>query len=111
VRHHHERFDGKGYPDGIAGEDIPLGARILAVADSYEAMMSDRPYRKALPVVEAVKEIETNAGTQFDPVVVKAFMEAIVEQEEKAKADTIAAEQYRTRGVTSAETAPATPPA
>ena len=111
ILHHHERFDGKGYPDGIAGEDIPLGARILAVADSYEAMMSDRPYRKALPVVEAVKEIETNAGTQFDPVVVKAFMEAIVEQEEKAKADTIAAEQYRTRGVTSAETAPATPPA
>ena len=71
--------------------------------------MSHRPYRKALPVVEAVKEIEMNAGTQFDPVVVKAFMESIVEQEEKAKADTIAAEQYRARGISMTESATATP--
>jgi len=63
ILHHHERFDGKGYPDGLAGEHIPLGARILAVADSFEAMMSDRPYRKALPVAEAVRELELNAGS------------------------------------------------
>ena len=81
ILHHHERFDGKGYPDGLAGEHIPLGARILAVADSFEAMMSDRPYRKALPVAEAVRELELNAGTQFDPVVVKAFMAAVAEEE------------------------------
>ena len=77
ILHHHERFDGRGYPDGLAGEEIPLGARILAVADSFEAMMSDRPYRKGLPVEEAVKELEINAGTQFDPVVVKGFMAAL----------------------------------
>jgi HD-GYP domain-containing protein (c-di-GMP phosphodiesterase class II) len=81
ILHHHERFDGKGYPDGLVGDQIPLGARILAVADSFEAMMSDRPYRKALPVTEAVKEVDLNAGTQFDPVVVKAFMEAVSEEE------------------------------
>ena len=81
ILHHHERFDGKGYPDGLAGEQIPLGARILAVADSFEAMMSDRPYRKALPVAEAVRELELNAGRQFDPVVVKAFMAAVAEEE------------------------------
>ncbi|HEY5527124.1 MAG TPA: HD domain-containing phosphohydrolase [Candidatus Anoxymicrobiaceae bacterium] len=77
ILHHHERYDGKGYPGGLSGDDIPLGARILAVADSFEAMMSDRPDRKALPVAEAVKELQINAGTQFDPDVVKAFMRAI----------------------------------
>lgn len=81
ILHHHERYDGNGYPDGLEGEDIPLGARILAVADSFEAMMSDRPYRKALALDEAVKEIEDNAGTQFDPVVAKAFIEALSEGE------------------------------
>ncbi|MBK5091937.1 MAG: GAF domain-containing protein [Actinobacteria bacterium] len=79
IMHHHERYDGKGYPDGLAGEEIPLGARILAVADSFEAMMSDRPYRKALQVEEAVKELEVNAGTQFDPIVVRAFIEVLKE--------------------------------
>jgi putative nucleotidyltransferase with HDIG domain len=77
IMHHHERYDGKGYPDGLAGEEIPLGARILAVADSFEAMMSDRPYRKALPAEDAVKELEANAGTQFDPTVVQAFIEVL----------------------------------
>lgn len=74
ILHHHERYDGKGYPDGLKEEEIPLGARILAVADSFEAMMSDRPYRKALPLEEAMKELEINAGTQFDPRVVEAFL-------------------------------------
>ena len=74
IRHHHERWDGKGYPDGIAGEDIPLGARIIAVADSYDAMTSDRPYRKALPHEVALIELQRGAGTQFDPSVVDAFL-------------------------------------
>jgi putative nucleotidyltransferase with HDIG domain len=74
IRHHHERWDGKGYPDGIAGEDIPLGARIIAVADSYDAMTSDRPYRKALPHEVALVELRRGAGTQFDPMVVEAFV-------------------------------------
>jgi len=77
ILHHHERYDGKGYPDGLRGVEIPLGARILSVADSYEAMMSDRPYRKALPISEAIKELDINAGTQFDPEVVKAFLEVL----------------------------------
>ena len=66
IRHHHERWDGKGYPDGIAGADIPLGARIIAVADSYDAMTSDRPYRRALPHEVAMIELQRGAGTQFD---------------------------------------------
>lgn len=73
VRHHHEWFDGRGYPDGLAGEDIPLGARIIAVVDAFEAMTSDRPYRKAMGREEALAEIRRCAGTQFDPRVVEAF--------------------------------------
>ncbi len=84
ILHHHERWDGKGYPDGLKGEEIPLGARILAVADSFEAMMSDRPYRKALDLHDALKEIEDNAGSQFDPDVVGIFVEVIVEGETAA---------------------------
>ena len=79
IMHHHERYDGEGYPDGLAGEEIPLGARILAVADSFEAMMSDRPYRKALQMEEVIKELEVKTGTQFDPVVVRAFIEILKE--------------------------------
>lgn len=74
IRHHHERWDGKGYPDGIAGTDIPLGARIIAVADSYDAMTSDRPYRRALPHEVAMIELQRGSGTQFDPTVVEAFL-------------------------------------
>jgi diguanylate cyclase (GGDEF)-like protein/PAS domain S-box-containing protein len=74
VRHHHERFDGKGYPDGLAGEDIPLEARILAVVDSFDAMIHERVYRKALSWEEAIAELERCAGTQFDPAVVEAFL-------------------------------------
>ncbi len=77
VRHHHERYDGKGYPDQLAGEEIPLGARILAVADSYEAMTSDRPYRKALSVERALDELVRNKGTQFDPRIVDEFVRIV----------------------------------
>ena len=73
VRHHHERWDGTGYPDRLAGENIPLGARIFAVADSFDAMTSDRPYRRALPIAEACAEIARCRGSQFDPTVVDAF--------------------------------------
>jgi putative nucleotidyltransferase with HDIG domain len=74
VRHHHERYDGKGYPDKLAGDDIPLIARVVAVADAFDAMTSDRAYRKALPVEAAIAQIEQGAGTQFDPVVARAFL-------------------------------------
>ena len=67
VRHHHERWDGKGYPDGLKGEDIPLAARIVGVCDAYDAMTSDRPYRKAMSREDACVEILTSSGSQFDP--------------------------------------------
>jgi diguanylate cyclase (GGDEF)-like protein/putative nucleotidyltransferase with HDIG domain len=73
VRHHHERFDGRGYPDELAGEDIPLESRIILVADAYEAMTSDRPYRKAPGEEVAVAELRKHAGAQFDPQVVAAL--------------------------------------
>ena len=73
VRHHHERWDGKGYPDGLSGEAIPLGARIFAVADSFDAMTSDRPYRRAMSVADACAEVARCRGTQFDPSIVDAF--------------------------------------
>ncbi|MDX6581519.1 MAG: hypothetical protein QOI10_703 [Solirubrobacterales bacterium] len=77
VRSHHERYDGAGYPDRLLGEEIPLAARILSVADSLDAMISDRPYRKALPLETARDEIEANSGSQFCPRVVAALTEVI----------------------------------
>lgn len=74
VRHHHERYNGKGYPDGLSGEQIPLGARILAVADAYDAMTSERSYRKAMSDETACTEIERGKGTQFDTEVADAFL-------------------------------------
>jgi putative nucleotidyltransferase with HDIG domain len=74
IRAHHERWDGNGYPEGLAGEGIPLGARIFAVADSFDAMTSDRPYRRGRRLEEALTEIERCSGTQFDPAVVRAFL-------------------------------------
>jgi len=73
VRHHHERYDGKGYPDGLAGEQIPLGARILAVSDAYDALTSDRSYRASMTTNIAYIEIELGKGTQFDPRVADIF--------------------------------------
>jgi HD-GYP domain-containing protein (c-di-GMP phosphodiesterase class II) len=74
ARHHHERFDGRGYPDNLAGTDIPLDARILAVADAFDAMTSDRSYRPALSHEEAKRRLLADAGTQFDPECVAAFV-------------------------------------
>lgn len=75
VKHHHEHYDGKGYPEGLQGEEIDITARIIAVADTYDAMTTDRPYRKGLSHEKAVEEIKRCAGTQFDPVMVEAFLQ------------------------------------
>lgn len=93
VLHHHERFDGKGYPHGLKGNDIPVGARIIALADSLSAILQDRPYRQARDFETAKREIVRCSGTQFDPRVVEAFrqssetirsiIEGLVEREEK----------------------------
>jgi HD-GYP domain-containing protein (c-di-GMP phosphodiesterase class II) len=77
VYHHHERWDGKGYPDGLKAEKIPVGARIVAIVDAYDAMTSDRPYRKAMPFEAAAEILRDGAGQQWDPAVVKVFIEAI----------------------------------
>jgi len=77
IRHHHEHFDGGGYPKGLKGEDIPVVGRLIAVADAYDAMTTDRPYRVKLDHREALIELKNYAGTQFDPRVVDAFINAI----------------------------------
>jgi HD-GYP domain-containing protein (c-di-GMP phosphodiesterase class II) len=76
VASHHERWDGKGYPDALVGENIPLLGRILAVGDAFSAMTTDRPYRKGLDYKVALEEIRVNSGTQFDPTMVQAFLTA-----------------------------------
>lgn len=86
VRHHHERYDGRGYPDGLAGEAIPWSARLVAVADAYEAMTSDRPYRRALPARVALEELAAKAGSQFDPEIVQAMLALGPELEERVAA-------------------------
>jgi HD-GYP domain-containing protein (c-di-GMP phosphodiesterase class II) len=73
VRHHHERFDGRGYPDRLERDAIPLGARIISIADALSAQTSDRPYRKAIPLDQAWEEIERHSGSQFDPAIVELF--------------------------------------
>jgi HD-GYP domain-containing protein (c-di-GMP phosphodiesterase class II) len=77
VLHHHEKYDGTGYPDGLKGEDIPLGARIISIVDVYEALTADRPYRKAMSNQDAIKIIQDNSGTQFEPRVVEAFIDLL----------------------------------
>lgn len=77
VLHHHERYDGKGYPEGLKGNDIPYFARIITIADAYDVMINERVYKKALSVEEALKELKNNAGTQFDPMLVSLFIDKI----------------------------------
>jgi putative nucleotidyltransferase with HDIG domain len=79
VKHHHERYDGSGYPHGLRGEGTPLAARIVQVADAFDSMTQSRSYRWGIPPTEALEEIERNAGTQFDPWVVRAFVASITD--------------------------------
>jgi len=83
VRHHHERYDGKGYPDGLSGSDIPLIGRLLAVIDAFDAMTSDRPYRKGLSTEQALQELISGSGKQFDPQMVNSFLEYWESQDHK----------------------------
>ena len=89
IRHHHENFDGSGYPDGLAGEHIPIGARIIMIADTIDAMTTDRPYRRALTFTRAVQELSKYASRQFDPHLVQiversAAMRRLLEPERGA---------------------------
>jgi HD-GYP domain-containing protein (c-di-GMP phosphodiesterase class II) len=88
ILHHHERWDGKGYPDVLVGEDIPMGARLLAVADTFHAMTSDRPYRAAIPAEKTYEEILSQSGRQFDPKMVR--LPALLEGAAKSCASTSA---------------------
>src|SRR5439155_14954834 len=81
ILHHHERYDGSGYPERLGGAAIPIQSRIISVADSFEAMTGTRPYRQGMPVEEALAELKANAGTQFDPSCVDALV-AVVEDSE-----------------------------
>jgi len=81
VRSHHERYDGSGYPRGLRGEEIPIGARVIAVVDTYDAITSARPYQPALAKEEAIRELMQNVGTQFDPRVVRAFIEVVGDED------------------------------
>ena len=80
ARSHHERWDGKGYPDGLKGRAIPIAARIVAVADVFDALTHERPYKAAWPVAQAVEEIRNQSGAAFDPQVVRAFLASIEEK-------------------------------
>jgi putative nucleotidyltransferase with HDIG domain len=87
VRYHHERWDGKGYPEGLKGDEIPLGARILALADSFDAMTSDRPYRAALSLEDTLKELKRCSGSQFDPELVDVFIDIVIEESNFSKSE------------------------
>jgi HD-GYP domain-containing protein (c-di-GMP phosphodiesterase class II) len=85
VRSCHERWDGRGYPDGLIGEEIPLAARIVFCCDAYSAMTTNRPYRKAMARLEAIDELRSNAGSQFEPRLVDALIQVLDETEEVAE--------------------------
>jgi HD-GYP domain-containing protein (c-di-GMP phosphodiesterase class II) len=82
IQHHHEHYDGTGYPDGLAGEQIPLGARIIAISDAYDSMTSNRPYRKPFSSEEAKDELLKHSGKQFDPDLLSIFLDVLKEMEE-----------------------------
>jgi len=98
VRHHHERWDGMGYPDRLVGDAIPLGGRIIAVADAFSAMTSDRIYRRALPIERAWEELRAHTGTQFDPEIVAVF-EQVVDEQGRIRALDASLEQHLTADV------------
>lgn len=83
AKHHHERFDGRGYPDGLKGENIPLFSRIILISDTFDAMTSTRPYRKGLPFEVAFAELREFAGTQFDPEIVEKFIACMTKEQQK----------------------------
>ncbi len=89
VRHNHERFDGTGYPDGLSGGNIPVESRIIAVADAFDAMTSDRPYRDRLTTEDAVLELKKNAGTQFDIESVRAFLRHMSSDSSKERTENV----------------------
>lgn len=83
VLYHHERYDGRGYPEGLAGTDIPLLARIVSLADAYDAMTSNRPYRKAMTEGEALKEVKAELGKQFDPELGQVFIDMLLDEKKR----------------------------
>jgi HD-GYP domain-containing protein (c-di-GMP phosphodiesterase class II) len=80
VKHHHERWDGKGYPTGLKGEEIPIGSRIISVVDAFDSMTADRPYRKGMSVEQAVERLKAGMGSQFDPRVCGMFLQMLIEE-------------------------------
>jgi putative nucleotidyltransferase with HDIG domain len=96
VRSHHEAWDGSGYPDGLKGEDIPIGARILTVVDCFDALASDRPYRRAMPIDDAMALVKSKAGIQFDPEIVSLLEERYPELEKLARQQTSEMEPLKT---------------
>jgi HD-GYP domain-containing protein (c-di-GMP phosphodiesterase class II) len=83
IRHHHERYDGTGYPDGLKGQEIPLGSRIICIADAYDTMVTRRAYRNSISQNEALIELERCSGTQFDPEIIKVVFIALSQQTAK----------------------------
>jgi HD-GYP domain-containing protein (c-di-GMP phosphodiesterase class II) len=96
IMHHHERIDGRGYPMGFAGHEIPLFARIIAVADAFDSMTSTRSYREARSIAEAVEELRKGAGSQFDPLLVDAFIAALESESWSLPAPAAVPTDYRT---------------
>jgi putative two-component system response regulator len=87
INHHHERWDGGGYPSGLKDYAIPFGARVISVVDSFDAMTSDRPYRKALSIHRAIEILKEGRGTQWDPNIVNAFVDMVLKQMEEKSAE------------------------
>ena len=111
VRHHHERWDGRGYPDGLTGEQIPITARILTLVDNYDALRSDRPYKKGMTREEALDYIKQNAGTFFDPNLVEMFLSSVDQLEAEAAASSFKPPESKKRSQVSSAMASASPAA